>query len=417
MHMMTSILPWRTHDWIARTRSGSWCRAILALASAACSSGATEEYGFVTTLGRDTIAVERVTRSPSRLVADGVDQFPLVRRRHAEYVLGPDGRIQRMTMEVRTPNDSTPAARWRRVTAVVGARVVRVSVQDSGATRDTTFVHAGYPVVPHASMVYSVIEHEIASALAMLKAQPGDSAWFRQFYPDRDVGRTFAFHRGRVVPKGNGRVELRHDWLAGTGVAQVDSGGRMLSYDGSRTTYDVRVTRTAPPVDLDGIAARLIDAERRRGTGQLSVRDTVRATIGRAEVMVDYGRPLRRGRELLGGLVPLDRVWRTGANAATQLITNAPITLGGVRVPAGTVTLYTLPSASGVRLIINSMSGQWGTRYDANMDLGRVPMQVTRSANDVEAFTVTIAPRGSNDGELTMEWGTFRWTVPLRGAT
>ena len=65
--------------------------------------------------------------------------------------------------------------------------------------------------------------------------------------------------------------------------------------------------------------------------------------IGAATVTIDYARPSMRGRKIMGGLVPFDKVWRTGANAATTLKTDAALEIGGVAVPAGTYTLYTLP--------------------------------------------------------------------------
>ena len=81
---------------------------LLPLLFLACSSAtppqAPERYGFVTTLGSDTVSVERVERSPTRLVTDGVDRWPFVRRRHTEFDLAPDGTIRRMVMDVRTPN-------------------------------------------------------------------------------------------------------------------------------------------------------------------------------------------------------------------------------------------------------------------------------------------------------------------------
>src|SRR6478672_1907251 len=84
----------------------------------ACSAATPpERYGFVTTLGNDTVSVERIERSPTRLVADGVDRWPFVRRRHTVFELNADGTIRHMVMDVRTPNGPTPRERGRRVTA------------------------------------------------------------------------------------------------------------------------------------------------------------------------------------------------------------------------------------------------------------------------------------------------------------
>jgi hypothetical protein len=383
----------------------------------ACSNATPpERYGFVTVLGNDTVAVERVERTPTRLVTDGVDQWPFVRRRHTEFDLARDGTIRRMVMDVRTPNGRSPRERGRRITADFSPNRVTISVRDSGGARDTSFATGGAITVPHVSMMYSVIELEIAAALrraAAGKLGEGDSVLFRQFYPDRDVGPSFALHRGYVHPRASGKVELRHDWLSGTGDVTVDSSGRMLSYSGMRSTYKVAVTRTTTPPDIEAIRDRLAAAERRTGLQQLSVRDTARATIGTAILSVDYGRPRARGRTLLGDVISYDRVWRTGANAATHFTTSAPITLAGLSVPAGTYTLWTVPHLSGVELIVNRQTGQWGTEYGRAHDLGRVPMKTDSLDAPVEMFTIAIEASDAERGTLVMEWGTFRWTVPI----
>lgn len=143
------------------------------------------------------------------------------------------------------------------------------------------------------------------------------------------------------------------------------------------------------------------------------MRDTARATIGGATFSVDYGRPLARGRTLLGNVIAYDRVWRTGANAATQFTVSAPITLAGLSVPAGTYTLWTVPRVSGVDLIVNKQTGQWGTEYRRARDLGTAAMKSDSADPPVEQFTITIEPADARHGTLVMAWGTFRWTAPI----
>ncbi len=126
---------------------------------------------------------------------------------------------------------------------------------------------------------------------------------------------------------------------------------------------------------------------------------------------MDYGRPLARGRTLLGNVISYDRVWRTGANAATQFTTSAPITLGGLPIPAGKYTLWTVPHVRGVDLIVNRQSGQWGTEYRRAQDLGKVAMKSESVDPAVEQFTIAIEPSGARHGTLVMTWGTFRWTA------
>ena len=139
----------------------------------------------------------------------------------------------------------------------------------------------------------------------------------------------------------------------------------------------------------------------------------MRANIGTALFTIDYGRPLARGRELLGNILPYDRVWRTGANAATQFTTSAPITLAGLQVPRGTYTLWTVPRAKGADLIVNTQTGQWGTGYNGSLDLGTSRMATETLATPVEKFTISVVAADDHHGTLIMEWGSFRWTAPI----
>ena len=130
---------------------------------------------------------------------------------------------------------------------------------------------------------------------------------------------------------------------------------------------------------------------------------------------VDYGQPHARGRQVVGQLIPYDQVWRTGANQATSLQTSVDLELGGVRVPRGSYTLYSLLSRTGWKLIINRQTGQWGTQYDPAQDLTRVPLQVVEQ-EPTESFTMTLVPAAEAPahGALVLSWGTLRGTVPWR---
>ena len=103
--------------------------------------------------------------------------------------------------------------------------------------------------------------------------------------------------------------------------------------------------------------------------------ETATASLNGHTVTIDYGAPSLRGRKLGAELVPWDKVWRTGANDATSLTTDVALKVGGTTVPAGSYTLYTLPSATKWLLIINKQTKQWGTEYHQEQDLARIPMQ------------------------------------------
>ena len=388
---------------------------VAGLALAACHASQPEErYGFITRLGRDTIAVERVSRQGNRVTSDEADRFPRVRQRHTEIEVGPNGGIRHLVMDITTPSEPTNQ-RHRRVTVTVTADSVHITKQDSTGTVRRNFATGGGVAMAHLPQMYSLYEMYFDAALGRLGASPDgrDTAHLRQFYIDREFDK-FPLHTGRVWRRPDGKLEISHDWLAGVGVADVDSSGRLLTYSGARTTYKVDVSRVTDLPDVQAIGEQFAAAETKNGgAAQLSVRDTARATIGSATLSVDYGRPLVRGRELLGKLLPYDCVWRTGANAATQFTTSAPIMLAGLRVPAGTYTLWTVPRPKRADLVVNTQTGQWGTEYDGARDLGMGRMTMDSLATPVEKFTISITGSDARNGTLTMEWGPFRWTAPI----
>ncbi len=144
-----------------------------------------------------------------------------------------------------------------------------------------------------------------------------------------------------------------------------------------------------------------------------SPHETVTATVAGAKVSITYGRPYMKGRAIFGGLVPWDRVWRTGADEATTLTSDKMLMFGNLHVPAGSVTLWTLPSQNGPwKFIINKETGQWGTAYKAENDLGRVDMKTETLSAPVEQFTIAIETAG-NGGQITMSWDRTKMIVPF----
>ena len=141
---------------------------------------------------------------------------------------------------------------------------------------------------------------------------------------------------------------------------------------------------------------------------------TATATLNGKKITVDYSRPNMKGRKIMGGLVPYDKVWRTGANEATLLTTETDLDIGGTSVPAGKYTLWTLPSAGTWKLIINKQTGQWGTDYDQSQDLARVDMQKSQSQQPVEQFTISFSPKGSDAADLVLAWENTSVSVPIK---
>ena len=144
-----------------------------------------------------------------------------------------------------------------------------------------------------------------------------------------------------------------------------------------------------------------------------SPHETVKATVGGANISIEYGRPYARGRKIMGGLVPYGRVWRTGADAATTLTTSKDLVIGGTTVPAGKITLYTLPGEDQWKLVLNKQTGQWGTEYDQSKDLARVDLTKKTLSAPVDQLTIAIEPGSGNAGTLKISWETTELSAPF----
>lgn len=131
--------------------------------------------------------------------------------------------------------------------------------------------------------------------------------------------------------------------------------------------------------------------------------------LGGHDVLIEYSAPSARGREVEGGLIPYDQVWRAGADAATTLSNDADIMIGDLRVPKGVHTLYVAASPAGWKLVVNKQTGQWGTEYNESEDLGRVPLKLTKVNETIEKFKITLS-----DGMLSLAWGHTVAKVPVK---
>jgi Protein of unknown function (DUF2911) len=149
--------------------------------------------------------------------------------------------------------------------------------------------------------------------------------------------------------------------------------------------------------------AALIGAVVAQGN-RVSPHETTELTLNGKKITVTYGRPSMKGRKIMGALVPYGQVWRTGADEATLLTTEADLTIGNLAVPKGSYSVFTLPSESGWKLIVNKVDKQFGAfSYDEKQDLGRVDMKVGKTSAPVEQFTITLAKSG-NGGVMKLDW-------------
>jgi len=356
------------------------------LAAQARDSGA-----FVVRLGDDTIAVERYVRTPSLLVIESVSRLPQTRRTRLIVQRGEDGRV--LSYEyTNAPPTGGGGAREIVTTAEYRGDSIRVVVaQGANGPRIRTIAGAR-DMLPLISPIYST------HAVAITDARQHGDTILRLAGMQRPV-----FYRLRFA---GDTAYLTGDGDAGVLKAALDDRG-VAVLDGTGTTFKVIVTR-ADWFEPDSVARRFAEEDARgRALGVLSPRDTVRARISGAALTVAYGRPLMRGRTIFGALVPFDQVWRTGANAATELTTDRALVIEDDTIPAGRYSIWTIPGRERWILIINGQTGQWGTSYDPALDVARIEIPVEAVSVPAEQFTIDIVEE-HNRGALRFTWDRTR---------
>ena len=377
---------------------------------AAPSRALAQSGAFVIRLGHDTIAVERFTRSASRLEGDGVYRQPRTSVRHYVVDFGPGGRPLHAELTLRAGGAPATAAPQQTVTATFGRdSVVVLTRRDTTTTRVSIAVPAGADTGP-----------------AMIPAMGGAAAsWIglqmaveRLRQSRRDSIAIPVYNMGTRGLSTWGAKKLGRDsvWLYdGNDVfhVRVDGNGNIQSSLALSGTQQFAVERVAT-ADVAALATAFASRDQGgQALGQLSPRDTVRASAGGASLLIDYGRPAKRGRVIFGStIVPWGEVWRTGANAATQFRTDKALEMGGVVVPAGFYTLWTIPSPTGWKLLVNGETGQWGTAHKAERDLYQLDMTVSALPAPVERFTISVTP-GAQGGTLNLDWDTTRASIPF----
>jgi hypothetical protein len=371
---------------------------VLLLLASALPAAADEAGGFVVTLGRDTVGAERYTRSKDRIEVFQVGRAPRVLRRHYVYDVA-NGVMTHVAMVVTPPGSETP-------TQTIDARLDGDSLRGEVKTgtnppvRSAVFVGQGALIVASSSP-WAGYE----SLMPGFLKSKADTLGGRMYFVG--ASNTERYHLTRVG-KDSVRIANTHDDVY---VAKVDKKGRITGTRPVSGTQKFAITRV-DKLDLDALVASYAAREQAgAGVGILSPRDSVKvANAGGAAISIDYGRPAKRGRQVMGNLVPYGEVWRTGANAATQFRTDKPLDFGGTVVPAGFYTLWSLVTPTSWKLIVNGETGQWGTAHKAEKDLYTLEMKMSSLPQVVERFTISIEP-GATGGVLNLDWDTTRASI------
>ncbi len=377
---------------------------LLVLGAASVSAQQPPTGAFVVRLGTDTTAVERFNRVGTTYKIEQVLRSPRTSWRHTHLALTPAGEIGTIFLMLHQigGRPDAPLLGSTTLTSKGGDTAVVETRQGSSTAARSVPVRPG--LIP--SLPQSFLPYELTAM--RMRATRADSMTVALLSTSGDTM--------PVIVRRLGSDSMTFTLPFLTYRARVGADGRILSLAQPLGTSVERVSN----VDIEGLAKTWAGLdEQGKGMGPLSPADSVSASVGGAHLTVHYGRPRTRGRTIFGNLLPWDGVWRTGAGDATVFATDRELVVGGVTVPAGRYSLFTLISRAGTTLIINKETLRngdrlQGTEYDARHDLVRVRMTTDPLAAPVDQFTITLVPRGAQQAELRLQWERRQMTVPIQ---
>ena len=176
---------------------------------------------------------------------------------------------------------------------------------------------------------------------------------------------------------------------------------------------DNRTTTAAVVVILCGFLAATVLAQDVIPLDRVikSQRGTVTQKIANTDISIDYGRPVARGREIYGSLVPYGRIWHPGANDATSMTISRDIEVNGKPLPKGSYSLWTIPGAETWTVIFSTVAYTFHTNYPGEQrDALRLEVKPETGAH-METLTYYFPVVDGKDATLRFHWGTV--IVPL----
>jgi len=145
----------------------------------------------------------------------------------------------------------------------------------------------------------------------------------------------------------------------------------------------------------------------------------IEQTVGLTDVTVEYSRPSMKGRTIFGGLVPHDKLWRTGANANTKITFSNDVMVGGKEIKAGSYAIYTKPGAQSWDVMLYTDSNNSGTpqKWDDTKVAVTVKAQVYQLPINIETFTISFDDITNNSANLGLMWEKSYVALPIEFMT
>jgi hypothetical protein len=131
------------------------------------------------------------------------------------------------------------------------------------------------------------------------------------------------------------------------------------------------------------------------------------------KISIFYSQPSKKGRDIFGGLLPYGKVWRTGANEATEIEFSRDVTINGSSLKSGRYSLFTIPNQDKWTVIFNKNLDMWGTQYDQESDVLRVEVPVSERAEVLEKLTISFQ-EAENGADMSIEWDKAKVVLAIR---
>jgi hypothetical protein len=131
---------------------------------------------------------------------------------------------------------------------------------------------------------------------------------------------------------------------------------------------------------------------------------TVIQKVGLADVTIAYSRPSMKGRKIFGDVVPLDKMWRTGANEPTKITLSDTVSFEGTKVAPGEYALYSIPGATEWTIILGKNAKTGVNDYKEDQQAAKFKVKSEKACAPVETFTIGFANVSTNSAYVQLNW-------------
>ncbi|SDT68987.1 Protein of unknown function [Mucilaginibacter mallensis] len=354
---------------------------------------------LIYTLGPDTTAIGDFELKGNEFKLTVVSMSPYVNVSKLTGVFFSDGQLKRVE-----GNNYLPARDK-------DSRVYNYRLNND---QDTTFIETGNGkrnIIRKYPVKIMVANNLGGDALVFMPALLANFA--PEKIGDSIISSHIVFNSARkfIIKKTSSSKLLMGSAVMGMFTVFLDQNGRLQSVDGIGTSFNIKGT-AGPYLNIDSVIAISIRHQQQHPKlAVINKLDSVKTTINGNHIKVVYSRPSVRNRVIFGEVVPWNRIWRTGADAATKISLSDPLYFNGKLLPAGSYSIFTIPTPDGWTLIFNQQANIWGTEHNAAYDLLKIPIQTRYLDQPTEMLTFAIIPTGTNGGILSVSWDKLKALV------